>query len=333
MHKYEAIPEVDEERIRVPVPARKSSLCFISSLIVLTVVGILATAVYTTLSIRPALPTTLSASPITIYQTSKHFEDRMSPLTAEMLLKRGLKLNPSQPLAFDNIDCKADPSGVCSSAAKVTLNAGKIHQLIIGFGGALTEAAAINFYKLPVDVQDKVTEMYYGETGIGYSLGRIHINSCDFGLGPYSFDDVKDDYKLEHFDYGVTHDTHIILPFIRNMMTNSARKVKIIASPWSPPWWMKEPAGETGVQNMTGSADPIGIRVDPLVDCCPPLSMLLDFTMPLILLLGAECLGRLHSEVHQLLLLAVSSHTTFLLLLLTSHISFFSSLEACLSGL
>jgi hypothetical protein len=38
--------------------------------------------------------------------------------------------------------------------------------------------------------------MYFGPSGIGYTLGRIHINSCDFSLASYSFDDVVNDFEV-----------------------------------------------------------------------------------------------------------------------------------------
>jgi glucosylceramidase len=71
-----------------------------------------------------------------------------------------------------------------------------ISQEIIGFGGAFTEAAAHNFFKLSPEAQKKFLEAYFGEEGIAYTLGRIHINSCDFSLESYSFNDVKDDFKV-----------------------------------------------------------------------------------------------------------------------------------------
>ena len=35
---------------------------------------------------------------------------------------------------------------------------------------------------------------------LGLTLGRVHINSCDFSLGNYCFDPVEEDYELDHFD-------------------------------------------------------------------------------------------------------------------------------------
>ena len=88
----------------------------------------------------------------------------------------------------------------------------------MGFGGAFTEAAALNFGRLPSTNQDQLLEAYFGHTGIGYSLGRVHINSCDFCVASYNFDDQAGDYDLRFFDSNVTHDTHSMLPFIRRAM-------------------------------------------------------------------------------------------------------------------
>lgn len=41
-------------------------------------------------------------------------------------------------------------------------------QTIIGFGGAFTEAAALNYANLTTELQDTLMEMYFGPSGIGY---------------------------------------------------------------------------------------------------------------------------------------------------------------------
>merc|ERR1719350_2408762 len=53
-------------------------------------------------------------------------------------------------------------------------------QTIEGFGGAFTEASALVFQSLAAAQQQQLLEMYFGGSGIGYTLGRVHINSCDF---------------------------------------------------------------------------------------------------------------------------------------------------------
>jgi glucosylceramidase len=55
---------------------------------------------------------------------------------------------------------------------------------------------------LPGNIRAKIIKMYFGEGGINYNLGRIHINSCDFSLESYSFDDVPGDYEVSYHTAG-----------------------------------------------------------------------------------------------------------------------------------
>ena len=100
--------------------------------------------------------------------------------------------------------------------------------------------------------------MYFGDLGIGYSLGRVHINSCDFSMGNYSFDDVPEDHDLVHFDHSVARDSKAVIPMIRSaqkLVRASGAKLRLVASPWSPPAWMKMNGA------MNGSHSP-GLRED-----------------------------------------------------------------------
>jgi glucosylceramidase len=116
-------------------------------------------------------------------------------------------------------------------------------QMITGFGGAFTEAAATQFATLGADVQEQVLEQYFGPTGLGFTMGRVHINSCDFSTGSYSFDDTDGDYNLEQFDMSVGRDTTKLIPLIQRAMAKvqqNGQSLKLLASPWSPPAWMKK---------------------------------------------------------------------------------------------
>lgn len=154
-------------------------------------------------------------------------------------------------------------SKVVRNSAVVKIDTDLRFQTIIGFGGAFTESAAVNFYKLPKDVRERMIEAYFGESGIGLTMGRIHINSCDFSLDSYNFDHVPNDYHLEHFDTNVTHDELHVLPFIREAISVSSRPLRLVASPWSPPPWMKVPLPTqtkgTYAVGMDSSAQPNGL--------------------------------------------------------------------------
>jgi glucosylceramidase len=106
--------------------------------------------------------------------------------------------------------------------------------------------------------QAEFIERYFGGSGIGYTMGRVHINSCDFSLGSYSFDDVENDFKLAHFDHGVSHDAETLIPLIlkaQQSVAAAGRQLRLLAAPWSPPAWMKT----NGQMDSSGSS---GLRAE-----------------------------------------------------------------------
>ena len=106
------------------------------------------------------------------------------------------------------------------------------------------------------------------------SLGRVHMNSCDFCVASYNFDDVEGDFDLEHFDEDVQHDQDCGMIEMMLKADNISRTawpleadhgLRLVASPWSPPPWMKAPTPEDAedaihAENMTSSAWPSCLR-------------------------------------------------------------------------
>ncbi len=111
-------------------------------------------------------------------------------------------------------------------------------QTMIGIGGALTDAAAETFYKLPENKQKELLTAYYNkDKGIGYTLARTSIQSCDFSSESYSY--VKEgDKELKTFD--ISHDKKYRIPFIKEAIAATGGKLTLFASPWSPPAFMKD---------------------------------------------------------------------------------------------
>ena len=66
---------------------------------------------------------------------------------------------------------------------------------------------------------------------------RTHINSCDFSLNNYAYDETAGDTDLKKFS--IERDRKLLIPLIRDAMAVPGAKFKILASPWSPPAWMK----------------------------------------------------------------------------------------------
>jgi glucosylceramidase len=110
---------------------------------------------------------------------------------------------------------------------------------ILGFGGALTESAAHVLAQLPKEKRAQILRSYYDPNeGIGYTLARTHMTSCDFSLKSWSLDDTADDRSLRKFSLAPMREKQ--LPLIRDVQHVVGKdRFKLLASPWSPPAWMK----------------------------------------------------------------------------------------------
>ncbi len=121
--------------------------------------------------------------------------------------------------------------------AAINVDPTKQFQTFMGIGAALTDASAETFYKLPKDKQDLFMEAYYDiEKGIGYSLGRTTIHSCDFSNGSYTYIE-EGDTELKTFN--IEHDRKYRIPFTKKAIEAAGGTLLMYASPWSPPAFMK----------------------------------------------------------------------------------------------
>jgi len=144
--------------------------------------------------------------------------------------------------AKDNGHLMADISAVAPSAGpaeEIVCDHSQLYQEMEGFGGALTESSAWVLAQLPADRRAEILRRYYGESdGIGYTLARTHINSCDFSLGTWALDPVAGDTELRHFSLEPMR--RWVLPLIHEVQdVAGAGRLRLLASPWSPPSWMK----------------------------------------------------------------------------------------------
>ncbi|GLD99268.1 hypothetical protein PINS_up007986 [Pythium insidiosum] len=116
-------------------------------------------------------------------------------------------------------------------------------QTMLGFGGAFTDAAAINVNRLSSALQTRVLEAYFGNSGLEYSMGRVPIASCDFSESVYSYNDVEGDLAMEHFSIDVDRSPRsfkleLIHRALRLSRESGGRELRLFASSWAPPTWM-----------------------------------------------------------------------------------------------
>lgn len=124
-------------------------------------------------------------------------------------------------------------------ADAIALDPAQRCQAMIGFGGALTESSAWVLAQLPAEKRREVLRRYYDpQDGIGYTLARTHINSCDFSLNIWSLDETPGDYYLHNFTLEPMR--RWLMPLLHDARDIAgAERFKLMASPWSPPAWMK----------------------------------------------------------------------------------------------
>jgi glucosylceramidase len=120
----------------------------------------------------------------------------------------------------------------------IIIDDNKTFQTIEGFGGAFTDAAATVFGKLAPDAQEKFLKACFDPVeGNGYTLCRTTIHSCDYSGDMYTYDETPGDKDLKNFT--IEHDLKDRIPFIKRAQAVARGKLRLYASPWSPPAWMK----------------------------------------------------------------------------------------------
>ena len=138
------------------------------------------------------------------------------------------------------------------SSVTITLNPYKTFQTIKGFGGAITDAAAINIKSLKNSAaEDHLINSYYGVAGIEYNLGRVPIASCDYSIREYTYLDTEDNFNLSTFALAI-EDIAYKIPVLHAIFSASHKPVSLYASPWTAPAWMKTNNNEIGISWLKG---------------------------------------------------------------------------------
>ncbi len=133
-----------------------------------------------------------------------------------------------------------------------------IKQTMDGIGTSFTESSAFVLAHLEPEERMEVMNAIYGEAGANFSLTRTHIGACDFCVeGRYSYLDQVGDTRLESFslnpDYegfksskypGIIDENYDLLPMIKEALAIKSmqkdKELRIIASAWTAPSWMKD---------------------------------------------------------------------------------------------
>jgi len=123
----------------------------------------------------------------------------------------------------------------------ITVDTRRQYQEITGFGASFTDSSAwLVGTRLDSEQRDAVMRDLFSREGIGLSFLRQPMGASDFAVsGNYSYDDMpagQTDPTLAHFS--VDHDRSYIIPLLRQARRLNPQ-LTVMATPWSPPGWMK----------------------------------------------------------------------------------------------
>ena len=132
----------------------------------------------------------------------------------------------------------------------VIVETGTPQQTVEGFGASFNELGWTSLSALDDAQRAEVLDaLFVPGAGAGLTLCRMPVGANDFSRDWYSYDEVEGDLDLDHFS--VENDLQTLVPFIR-----AARErlpaLRLWASPWSPPTWMKTNGHYAGAMPRAG---------------------------------------------------------------------------------
>lgn len=133
-------------------------------------------------------------------------------------------------------DGKAIKKSSASEASPLDLQAER-DQTIIGFGGCFNEIGAKALFELDKSERQEVLEELFGADACDFGFCRTPMGASDFALSWYSYNDNEHDFSMDHFS--IERDKEYLLPYIKEAKKLRG-ELKLFASPWSPPAWLKE---------------------------------------------------------------------------------------------
>jgi glucosylceramidase len=126
---------------------------------------------------------------------------------------------------------------VTSGNADVTVNEATTFQTWDGFGGTFNEAGWAMLSLLSEADRALAMNLLFGVNGARFAFGRIPIGSSDYALERYTLNENAGDYAMEQFS--IEHDQAALIPYIQAALALKS-DIRLWASPWSPPTWMKD---------------------------------------------------------------------------------------------
>ena len=127
-----------------------------------------------------------------------------------------------------------------STSTEVSVDLDATRQSLYGLGATLTESSAVLLMGLPAEQRQAVLTELFDPQRTGISVLRLVIGPSDFSLTRETLDDSDTpDPDLTHFS--LARDEASVIPVVQQILAINPN-IRLIASPWTAPAWMKAPA-------------------------------------------------------------------------------------------
>lgn len=150
---------------------------------------------------------------------------------------------------LEELEVTEPGAGVC----EIAVDGNEAYQEIDGFGASLTDSAAYLIHQVldPEQREEVMRKLFHPEDGIGLSVLRNPMGASDYARTVYSYNDLPEhDTDPELARFSIAHDEADIIPLLQQAAALNP-EVKLFASPWSAPGWMKTSGTMIGGQLKT----------------------------------------------------------------------------------
>lgn len=118
----------------------------------------------------------------------------------------------------------------------IKINTDEEFQSMLGVGAALTHASAWVFQNnLNPQQRDSLFKVLFTPDGIGIDYTRLCVGASDFSFDFFSYSETED-FTLSNFS--IEEDYKAVIPMLKEILAINP-ELQIMATPWSPPAWMK----------------------------------------------------------------------------------------------
>ncbi len=125
-----------------------------------------------------------------------------------------------------------------SSPNTITINESSNLQSLSGFGFALTQGSAEVISSLNNSTRNNLlNELFDPNNGNAISIVRISIGASDLSNSVYSYNETAGDVNMNNFSLAGPDQTYLI-PVLKDILAINP-SIKVLATPWTAPTWMK----------------------------------------------------------------------------------------------